>query len=416
MPTDEPIFKDPEDPKFRFIDLFAGIGGFHYALQKLGGKCVFSCEIDKKAQETYAANFGQVTAGDIRLVNKVKDIADHDILTAGFPCQAFSVAGHKKGFGDTRGTLFHEVLEVIKAKNPPVIFLENVKHLVKHDNSNTWNIITEALKKEDYITTKEPLVLSPNTYGIPQLRHRVYILGVKKHIFKKIYPNEDFLPVPHIATVTNHKVLDKEVSTKYNISQQNKRAITAWNQVVKDPSRRTKALKRFNGPKRTELKGFPIWLDEFGKTYALTAEPDWEKAYIRKNRQLYITHKEFFDKWLELYQVLAMKKIHRKLEWHAKKDIKNIWDTYMQIRQSGIRCKQPPNFHTLVAIVQTPVLKTGNQVRYLTPRETARLQSFPDTFQLHQEDKFAYKQIGNSVNTHIIEQLAKFLLPFLTSP
>src|SRR6185437_1801106 len=137
--------------RFTFIDLFAGIGGFRLALEKLNGKCLFSLEIDKDCAETYKVNFGEFPQGDIAKIDP-RTIPNHDILCAGFPCQPFSISGKKKGFNDTRGTLIFTILKIIKEKEPKVIFLENVKHLKDHDNKKTLQTIIESLKKLGYKT------------------------------------------------------------------------------------------------------------------------------------------------------------------------------------------------------------------------------------------------------------------------
>jgi len=136
---------------FTFIDLFAGIGGFRLALEKINGKCLFSSEIDKDCAETYEANFGEAPRGDITKIDP-QIIPNHDILCAGFPCQPFSISGKKKGFDDTRGTLIFTILKIIKAKKPKVIFLENVKHLKDHDNKKTLQTIIGSLEKLGYKT------------------------------------------------------------------------------------------------------------------------------------------------------------------------------------------------------------------------------------------------------------------------
>jgi DNA (cytosine-5)-methyltransferase 1 len=140
-----------KDRRFTFIDLFAGIGGFRLALEKLNGKCLFSSEIDEECAKTYSVNFGEYPKGDITKIDP-RLIPNHDILCAGFPCQPFSISGKKKGFDDTRGTLIFTVLEIIKVKKPKVFFLENVKHLKNHDKKKTLQIIIRKLEKLDYKT------------------------------------------------------------------------------------------------------------------------------------------------------------------------------------------------------------------------------------------------------------------------
>ena len=176
-----PIPFPPQDiVKFTFIDLFAGIGGFRLACQSLGGECVFSSEWDKNAQETYAHNFGEVPYGDITLEETKSAIPDDfDLLCAGFPCQAFSIAGLRRGFEDTRGTLFFDVAEIIRRKRPRAVFLENVKNLKTHDKGNTFNVIKGTLEELGYYVYDN--VMSPDKYAnIPQNRERIFIVAFDK--------------------------------------------------------------------------------------------------------------------------------------------------------------------------------------------------------------------------------------------
>jgi len=170
-------FPTPQKPTFTFIDLFAGIGGFRIALQNLGGKCVFSSEIDKYAQQTYLANFGELPFGDItKEETKAKIPKEFDILCGGFPCQAFSIAGHQRGFEDTRGTLFFEIATVVKTHRPKVIFLENVKNLVSHDKGKTLQVILNTLKEIGYSVFFK--VLNSMTHAnVPQNRERIFVVA-----------------------------------------------------------------------------------------------------------------------------------------------------------------------------------------------------------------------------------------------
>lgn len=184
-------FPAPKVPKFTFIDLFAGIGGFRMALQDLGGKCAYSSEWDEDAKKTYFLNFGEVPFGDITKEETKKYIPDKfDILCAGFPCQAFSIAGRRGGFEDTRGTLFFEVAEIIRRKKPKAIFLENVKGLISHNKGKTLETILNVLQNDlDYYVPK-PKVLNAKDYGVPQNRERIFIVGFRKdlHIDSFDYP------------------------------------------------------------------------------------------------------------------------------------------------------------------------------------------------------------------------------------
>ena len=174
-------FPSPKNVKFEFIDLFAGIGGFRIALQNLGGKCVFTSEWDKEAQKTYRHNFGEVPFGDITKEETKKYIPDgFDVLCAGFPCQAFSIAGRRGGFNDTRGTLFFDVAEIIKRKNPKAIFLENVKGLRNHNGGRTLETILNVLRNDLNYFVPEPKIINAKDFGVPQNRERIYIVGFHK--------------------------------------------------------------------------------------------------------------------------------------------------------------------------------------------------------------------------------------------
>ncbi len=169
---------------FTFIDLFAGIGGFHIALKNLGGECVFACEIDKFARQTYLANHKiseDIFAKDIKDVES-ENIPNHDILCAGFPCQPFSQAGFKKGFEDIRGTLFFEIARIIEAKKPKAILLENVSHLLKHDDGKTFNKIEEVIKDLGYSFYYK--ILTASDFGLPQNRPRLFMVGFKEDFNK----------------------------------------------------------------------------------------------------------------------------------------------------------------------------------------------------------------------------------------
>ena len=166
------------NPKFTFIDLFAGIGGFRIALQNLGGGCVFTSEINPAAQKTYHANFGEWPQGDITQIS-ARDIPNHDVLCAGFPCQAFSIAGRRGGFADTRGTLFFDVARIIKEKQPRAFFLENVKGLKSHDKGKTLATILHTLRHDLGYFVPDPQVQNAKDFGVPQNRERIFIVGFR---------------------------------------------------------------------------------------------------------------------------------------------------------------------------------------------------------------------------------------------
>ncbi len=162
-----------------FIDLFAGLGGFRLALESLGAKCVYSNEWDKFAQTVYNENFGDIPEGDITKVDE-NTIPDHDILCAGFPCQAFSISGKQRGFEDSRGTLFFDVARIVKCKKPKVVFMENVKNFAAHDNGKTLQVVKATMEELGY--SFDYKVLNATDYGIPQKRERIYMVCFRKEL------------------------------------------------------------------------------------------------------------------------------------------------------------------------------------------------------------------------------------------
>ncbi|WP_108870354.1 DNA cytosine methyltransferase [Aquimarina aquimarini] len=210
-------FPAPKNPDFKFIDLFAGIGGFRMALQNLKGKCVFTSEWDKYSKQTYRANFGEVPFGDITKDRTKAYIPDSfDVLCAGFPCQAFSIAGKRGGFEDTRGTLFFDVAEIIKKKKPKAIFLENVKGLRSHDKGKTLATILNVLREDLGYFVPEPQIVNAKEFGVPQNRERVFIVGFRKDL--RITEFEYPTPIKKKQTLKN--ILETEtVSVKYYLSE-----------------------------------------------------------------------------------------------------------------------------------------------------------------------------------------------------
>ena len=381
--------------KFKFIDLFAGIGGFHQAMEQLGGECVFASEIDKYAIESYKENYGIDSDVNIRDIDE-KDIPKHDVLCAGFPCQTFSKAGKQEGFKDeTKGTLFFEIERILKYHKTKYIILENVRNLVSHDSGNTWKTIYNHLTKLGYRLTKEPIIISPHQLGIPQLRERVVILG----IYDPENTNKNLeIELPELIKKDDNDIASiletKKVSSKYYISDYEKMVLTAWDEFYK-------------GIKETVI-GFPIWAVYFNGFTKTEDLPKWKLDFINKNINLYKNNKEFIDEWLKKYNYLKdFSPTHKKMEWQAGDSIKSLWDGLIQFRPSGIRVKKPTCFPALVAMVQIPII--GKYKRRLTVREAARLQSFPDSFIPNQNDQQAYKQFGNAVNVNVIKTMAEKL-------
>lgn len=202
----------PKKHKFTFIDLFAGIGGMRLAFERAGGKCVFSSEWDKFAQLTYQSNFGDIPHGDITKI-PTGDIPKHDVLVAGFPCQPFSHAGLKKGFGDTRGTLFFEIARIIEERKPSLVLLENVKGFKNHDGGRTFKVIQETLDGIGYNVFAK--ILNASDFGLPQNRERIFIVCVNR---KKVKSHDFKFPKPSNAKTRVGDILEKRVNEKYVLS------------------------------------------------------------------------------------------------------------------------------------------------------------------------------------------------------
>jgi len=209
-------FPEPKCPKFKFIDLFAGIGGIRMAFQNLKGKCVFSSEWDKYSKMTYEANFGELPFGDITKPEIKGYIPDNfDVLCAGFPCQSFSIAGRRGGFEDTRGTLFFDVAKIIKEKQPKAFFLENVKGLRSHDKGKTLSTILNTLRNDLGYYVPEPEIINARDFGVPQNRERILILGFRKDLGIDSFE----YPKPDKKDVILSDILETdEVSVKYYLS------------------------------------------------------------------------------------------------------------------------------------------------------------------------------------------------------
>jgi len=351
-----PFKESSKKPDFTFIDLFAGIGGIRLPFQQLNGKCLFSSEWDKFAIKTYASNYGELPNGDITKI-PTSQIPSHDILLAGFPCQAFSQAGLKKGFTDTRGTMFFEIQRILAAKQPKAFLLENVKQLKGHDKGKTLKTILEILRGEnkqnipqDYPVSDEVRksmnkklnyavdfrVLRANNFGIPQKRERIYIVGFNRDYFK------------------NTNVLDKKIEEMFSTLEQ-KKSVTRLGDVLEENS-------------KVEEK--------------YTISDRLLAGHIRRRKEHKIKGNGFGYSLFNTESPFC-----NTISARYYKDGSEIL-----IDQSDIN-KNP---------------------RKLTPRECARIQGFPDEFNVSAvSDVQIYKQFGNSVSVPVIREIARNMVKII---
>ena len=337
-------------------------------------------------------------------MSKIFDIYDFqeskkeklDVIFCGFPCQSFSSAGNKKGFEDeTRGTLIFKMIEIVKKTKPKIVLLENVKHLVNHNNKKTFNTIIEKFKKLNYITTKKPLILNPfKDFNMHQNRERVFIPLVSSEIERKLkFLEEDITVLKSDYNFVFSK--DENPNKKLYVKKSDEllKALTAWKEFVEH-------FKKLN-------KKIPvIWLDEMcRKNYVSNSNcqnKDWYKNYIKAMKNFYKENKNYIDKWIKKFKPFEWKlRRNRKLEWQAGNT--NFDEAYLQPRQSGLRFRKNLCFPTLVATVQVPLLKDEKGWRLLSTKEVSRLQSFPENHQICENDFQAYKQYGNSINVKVAE-------------
>jgi len=419
----------------KFVDLFAGLGGFHLALSELGHKCVFACEISEGLRDLYQTNFGMRPVGDIRDF-PMEGVPEHDILCAGFPCQPFSKAGPQFGFGDPiNGDLFQHVLHILKHHKPKFILLENVPNLEKHRAGKTWHELKTSLETLGY--TVDFKILSPHRFGIPQVRQRLFIVGTQLETGLESFSwAEDNTPIGSLSVKT---VLDEYPSDARHLSEPVKHCLAVW-QTFLD-----------NFPTNEELPSFPIWSMEFGADYpyvnstpyavgpnrlhaykgshgrsltgladgqlmsalpshARTKEaqfPPWKIQFIHQNRELYQRHQNWIDAWLP--SILVFPSSFQKFEWNCKGENRSLREFVIQMRPSGVRVKRTTTAPSLVAMTDTQVPIIAWEERYMTPRECARLQSL-DELQLPASRGKAFKALGNAVNAKLVGLIAKNLL------
>ncbi len=423
--------------KVRFIDLFAGIGGFHHAALKVfpDAECVMAVELDDDCKRVYSATFeGIDLRGDIRDVLSVTKsglkreattaeilsenlVPEHDILFAGFPCQPFSKGGVQAGLTDsTRGTLFHEIIRIVDARRPSLVVLENVSNLVGHDEGRTWSTVIDKLQSLNYSVDSQPLVVSPHKIrslvgGTPQNRPRVYIVAANKAKGLTAPQNSRLFESDDLVSDTSSwdlaAFLGGTLGQAIPVSEQEHIWLSAWDDFV----RRIPV---------DETPSFPVWVDSWygtmklpgrvkssvasirkesnanrviewgsGAQFSMPIEsqrlspPQWWSDIDKKNRDFYSKHSEVLDSWVEQWEILSFPDTRRKFEWQAKSlqreaGAQTIRDCLIQLRPSGVRVRPSTYAPALIAMNQASILGTPSGWKKLGPAHAARLQGFPD--------------------------------------
>lgn len=420
----------------RYVDLFAGLGGFNLALSSLGHQCVFASEIDGALRELYKKNFGIEAVGDLTQVD-ARDIPTHDILCAGFPCQPFSKARDYNGQSYAHlSDLYLHILRVIRYHQPKYLILENVPNLEWHDDGQTWERIEGLLRDEGYFVSLNKL--SPHQFGIPQIRDRIYIVGSLSPLGGFKWPEQS----QEEPSITN--VLERNPVGARLLPDQVTRCLEVWqefldrvpkNEKIPHPlwsmefgatyrfrhttpwATTTKNLRGYRGSHGVNLNEVRERKDVFAllPSHARTEQtrfPDWKIKYIERNRDFYERHKGWLDDWIE--RIREFPSSFQKLEWNVQErdpsdEERHIRRYVIQIRPSGVRVKRKTTAPSLVAMTATQVPIIAWEGRYMTPTECKRLQSM-EGIELPDSDTRAYGALGNAINVQVARLVAEMLV------
>jgi DNA (cytosine-5)-methyltransferase 1 len=433
----------------RFVDLFAGLGGFRLAMERRGHECVFSSEVDPELRQVYEANFrdrADRIGGDI--LECRDDVPRHDVLCAGFPCQPFSKSGYQHGRRERRGNLFHHIVHVLERRKPSFVFLENVGNFEVHAGGRTWQMVQSELARLGYTVRATTHVsngghglISPHHLGYPQHRERFYIVASRSQL-----PSDPFPPADRKRTTSLETIIQPTGeltpidAAESRLTEKQVRCIDHWN-----------AFLRYV-PADLALPSFPMWGDELWEDYpydprapwsysarelrstmrahAIPAQarkrqvldllpsyarsheykfPKWKVRFIAKNRKWFSEIRSHLPRdWVA--GLRAFPASLRKLEWHCSGEERDLWQKMLQFRPSGLRAKRYTSSPALVAMTATQIPLLGPERRFLTRTEGLRLQDFPDDHALPKSRDATFQALGNAVHVGVAEAIARRLL------
>jgi DNA (cytosine-5)-methyltransferase 1 len=433
----------------KFIDLFAGLGGFHVALRALGHECVFASEIDPELQRLYLRNFpsmGDRVFGDIALSKS--RVPEHDVLCAGFPCQPFSKSGEQLGFRDqTRGTLFHEVLDILAKRAPGYVILENVGNFERHDKGRTWRVVRACLEELGYEVKWAGHregggqgLLSPHHLGFPQHRERFFAVASRAGL-----PSSPFPPAQSNGSETLGSIVQQSANlsaqdrVETSLSDKQIACIEHWNRMLRALPEEFEVQSPLWGDELWERYPFEQWTPWYlgadqlrralGKrriprgsslaaalrtlpSYARSPRrhfPEWKIEFIKENRAWWGSARRYLPTGWK-HELRAFPPSLRKLEWNCRGERRDLWNCVLQFRPSGLRAKRYTSSPALVAMTSTQIPILGPERRFLTRTEGLRLQGFPDRHQLPASRSDAFSALGNAVHVGVAREIARRLL------